>query len=290
MATTTIVASNPHHRKIELQSPLDLTHLQSQLSTCARAKLDLHFPPSALRSKPATHISLGPSDPASSSAPGNEGEEDDPLRAHVQRLTDAFLHRTWSGAASSISINGLDAHALPQFAATPPTTTTSTIPTTGPQTQQPPNPTNNHLPPTEREGIDFTYSPYDSRLQTRLAELYGELESLTAQVSKRRRQAPASGAEAYEAALRRELAEDEANHEAEVARARDLEQSEEIMKGRVGLREGWHEDVRRAYEEATVELARLSGMKVEGVGEAGGGLTATVGKVQRAVGVAEELE
>ena len=32
------------HRKIELQSPSDLTYLTSQIRTAARLKLDLHLP------------------------------------------------------------------------------------------------------------------------------------------------------------------------------------------------------------------------------------------------------
>lgn len=35
------------HRKIELQSPADLNYLIANANHAARAKIDLHFPPSA---------------------------------------------------------------------------------------------------------------------------------------------------------------------------------------------------------------------------------------------------
>ncbi|KAE8835838.1 hypothetical protein HRS9139_03936 [Pyrenophora teres f. teres] len=40
------------HRKIELQSPSDLTYLTSQIRTAARQKLDLHLPPSPTPASP----------------------------------------------------------------------------------------------------------------------------------------------------------------------------------------------------------------------------------------------
>ena len=38
---------SPHHRKIELQSPADLTYLLSNVRASAQSKLDSAFPPSA---------------------------------------------------------------------------------------------------------------------------------------------------------------------------------------------------------------------------------------------------
>ncbi|KAI9723710.1 MAG: hypothetical protein M1812_001010 [Candelaria pacifica] len=71
------------HRKIELQSPLDLTYLQTNISRSARAKLDLNLPP----------------------APG-EGE--DKLRNRVEELVDEYLQKTFDYARQNILINGLD--------------------------------------------------------------------------------------------------------------------------------------------------------------------------------------
>ncbi len=55
----------PVHRKIELQAPSELTSLMANASRIARAKIDLHLPPSA--------------------APAGE----DALRRRVEELVDA---------------------------------------------------------------------------------------------------------------------------------------------------------------------------------------------------------
>ncbi|KAI4728222.1 hypothetical protein E4T49_03888 [Aureobasidium sp. EXF-10728] len=74
------------HRKIELQSPLDLTYLHNNAILCAREKLDLHFPPSAA--------------PASAS--------DDTLKSRVEDLVSVYLDRVFSDAKANLAINGLE--------------------------------------------------------------------------------------------------------------------------------------------------------------------------------------
>src|SRR4051812_27069652 len=123
---------NPHHRKIELQSPLDLTYLQSNLAASARQKLDLHFPLSA--SQPQ---SQPPSDPSAFANRENDTNTTDPMRQRVQDLVDQFLDRTWAAAKQSISINGQDATTLPPPAMD--STTSATL----------------DQPMEEREGVDF---------------------------------------------------------------------------------------------------------------------------------------
>ncbi|KAL5392853.1 hypothetical protein DPSP01_000549 [Paraphaeosphaeria sporulosa] len=75
---------DPEHRKIELQSPADLSHLTTQLRTLARQKLDLHLPPQPDTSTP------------------------DDLRAQVEGLVDAFVAQLLAGMRQNISINGVD--------------------------------------------------------------------------------------------------------------------------------------------------------------------------------------
>jgi len=75
---------DPSHRKIELQSPADLTHLTSKLRTLARQKLDLHLPPQQDTTSP------------------------DELRTQVEDLVDAFVAQILSGMRHNISINGID--------------------------------------------------------------------------------------------------------------------------------------------------------------------------------------
>jgi kinetochor protein Mis14/NSL1 len=71
------------HRKIELQSPSDLTFLTTQLRTAARQKLDLHLPPVA-----------------------SDTSEPDELRRQVEDLVDAFVAQVLRGMRGNISING----------------------------------------------------------------------------------------------------------------------------------------------------------------------------------------
>lgn len=71
------------HRKIELQSPGDLTYLTSQLRAAALQKLDLHLP-------------AQPTDSA------------DDLRAQTAALVDAFVAHVLAGLKQNITINGLD--------------------------------------------------------------------------------------------------------------------------------------------------------------------------------------
>lgn len=76
---------DPEHRKIELQSPADLTYLTTLIRTAARQKLDLHLPP----------VSSSTSEP-------------DDLRRAVEDLVDAFVSQVLSGMRQNISINGID--------------------------------------------------------------------------------------------------------------------------------------------------------------------------------------
>ncbi|KKA18076.1 hypothetical protein T310_7976 [Rasamsonia emersonii CBS 393.64] len=73
----------PHYRKIELQSPADLTYLYANAVALSRQKLDLHLPPPA-------------------------NNEPDPMRERVKELVDEFINQTFTYASASISINGLD--------------------------------------------------------------------------------------------------------------------------------------------------------------------------------------
>lgn len=74
------------HRKIELQSPLDLLYLQSNASALLRSKLDLHFPPSAA--------------PPSAS--------DDILKSRVEELCVAYVDNIFASAKENLSVNGLE--------------------------------------------------------------------------------------------------------------------------------------------------------------------------------------
>lgn len=73
------------HRKIELQSPADLSYIQSQIRTAARQKLDLHLPPVS-----------------------SDTAEPDDLRKKTEELVDLFVAQILEGMRGNISINGID--------------------------------------------------------------------------------------------------------------------------------------------------------------------------------------
>ncbi|KAL8739231.1 MAG: hypothetical protein Q9181_000122 [Wetmoreana brouardii] len=77
---------DPHHRKIDLQSPADLTYLHSNIKTAAQQKLELAIP--------------------SSVTPANST---DTFRPQVQQLVQDYIRQTLSLALPSLAINGLDA-------------------------------------------------------------------------------------------------------------------------------------------------------------------------------------
>lgn len=289
-------AVHSHHRKIELQSPLDLAYLQANLSNSARQKLDLHFPPSAYidsqtaAAPPATVISLdGVKAPESANAHGvlpatNHADEadKDPLRAHVRELVDAFMARTWEGAAKNITVNGMDV-TLPQMA----------------MSQSNKNNTEPKAPEEEKEGVDYVYEAYDSHLQSKLASMYGELETLTAQVSRLRRTAPRQGASAFQEAFAMDIANDDAAFEAQMAEIREkAATADQNPLGLKAQRDGWDDDIKAMYERGTNGLAGLAGLGTTNTSDPavgnsaakGASLTETVGKVHRARTVAMEFE
>ncbi len=273
---------NPHHRKIELQSPLDLTYLQGNIAAAARQKLDLHFPPDA-----KTRVEDG-----GERLQDDAEDKEDAMRARVGALVNQFLERTFEFASHSISINGNDVPTPPQnlSSALPSTTSNSHVHIPDPKT-----PTSNTQPPpppeAEREGIDFAYEAYDPRLSTKLASLYAELERETLAVSQLRRTAPAEGAKMVGEALLRSIEEEEQE-------ARDhrehLRNGQEVQEGlRLDPLPGdWSEETAEMYERGLADLRRLGAgdtLLLRRTGQ-GGSLTETAGKLQRARDVAMELE
>ncbi|OKL58839.1 hypothetical protein UA08_05572 [Talaromyces atroroseus] len=79
---------SPHYRRIELQSPADLTYLYTNTVALSRQKLDLHFPPSAY----------------------SDGDNPDPMKERVKELVDQFIRQTYTYASDSITINGLESN------------------------------------------------------------------------------------------------------------------------------------------------------------------------------------
>jgi kinetochor protein Mis14/NSL1 len=79
-------SSHAHLRKIELQSPLDLAHLEAQARKAARSRIDAALPPTER------------------TAAG----EDDIVRRRVEELVDAYIKRTFEGVRRNVCVNGMD--------------------------------------------------------------------------------------------------------------------------------------------------------------------------------------
>ncbi|PGH01320.1 hypothetical protein AJ79_07957 [Helicocarpus griseus UAMH5409] len=291
--------ATPHHRKIALQSPADLSYLYTNTLALSRQKLDLHFPPSAN----ASSSSSSPTSPTHTANP-------DPMKSHVQSLVDAFIQKTFLTAAPSISINGLS----------PAEAAATATPTGGKNTNKEEADPLSFLH--AREAVE--YEPYDTALAARVAGLYAQLESLTMTVAQLRRDAPGRAAGGYAEALRGVIEEEELEEEEEEMEMEELEMGEGKGKGsgrgkedftlRVpfgqteGARRRWVEgEVGEVYADALRTLVRLQGEAgkdgVEGEGGEGGedgdgdddgdgqrGLATTVGKVERARRAAEVVE
>ena len=72
------------HRKLELQSPGDLSYITTQIRSSARRKLDTSLPPVSGSNEP------------------------DDLRRKTEELVDAFVNQVLEGMRNNISINGID--------------------------------------------------------------------------------------------------------------------------------------------------------------------------------------
>ena len=81
-------ATESAHRKIELQSPADLSYIIANVTRAAREKLDRHLPPDA--------------------APNGE----DAMRQRVEQLVDEYIRNTFTAAKDSLSINGMDSREM----------------------------------------------------------------------------------------------------------------------------------------------------------------------------------
>ncbi|EEH17324.1 hypothetical protein PABG_07485 [Paracoccidioides brasiliensis Pb03] len=300
----------PHHRKIELQSPADLSYLYTNIVSLSRQKLDLHFPPSA----------SAVADPTSTQN-HNQDPDNDPMKSRVRTLVDDFIHKTFLTAAPSISINGLSPAESFKNSSSSSRNADGTDDVAGPISFL-------HA----REAVE--YEPYDTALAARVAALYAQLESLTTTVAQLRRDAPGRAAGAYAEALREVMLEEDEDWGEEEG-GEGEEQGDVSMpdagEGEVGeggdtaqlrcqrrrRREGQSkedftlhvpygstEGTKRRWIEGGVEEVYANVLKTlvrlqdgDGDVQAGGdevegdsGLAATVGKVERARRAAEVVE
>lgn len=100
------------HRRIDLQSPLDLSYLLNNARASARAKIDLHLPLQTLQSGPGAVD--GASDPAPAGEPDDGTRsntslgEGDEMRRSVERSVDKYLEDTFEMVKKSVVVNGIE--------------------------------------------------------------------------------------------------------------------------------------------------------------------------------------
>ncbi|PCH05606.1 Kinetochore Mis14 [Penicillium occitanis (nom. inval.)] len=194
-----------HYRKIELQSPADLTYLYTNAVAESRQKLDLHFPPSAFQN----------------------GDQPDPMKERVKELVDDFIRQTYTYASDSLTINGLEFDSASISASSASKNTgagdDARFPFPFPSAFSAPNET-------------IEYEPYDGKLASRVSSLYAQLESLTTTVAQLRRDAPGKAAKMYAANLREVLERED--EEFEFQQERQLQRRKRRRVQREGGKDG----------------------------------------------------
>ncbi|RMZ07933.1 hypothetical protein D0860_04878 [Hortaea werneckii] len=160
-------ATEAAHRKIELQSPADLTYLIANVSRAAREKIDKHLPPDA--------------------AP--EGE--DAMRKRVEQLVEEvnrlrqYIRNTFNAAKNSMSINGMDSRELDAELAKA---------QEGEGTVAPRQRSTNILVLTSIAEIE----PFDTKLAQRIQNLSAQIEQRTLDLANLRRNAPAETSKRFQ--------------------------------------------------------------------------------------------
>lgn len=215
------------HRKIELQSPSDLTYLTSQIRTAARLKLDLHLP-------------AQPSDGA------------DDLRAQTEALVEVFVAQVLKGLRENVTINGLEVVAGGRGGGFG-DGNDGGLGMEGVEGGDLMEGVEGGVEGVERE----EFENFDDKLRARVAEAVGKRDKLVAGISKHRRETAVKAARRFESAF---LAEEEGVEEAVgglVKRARqEAAGGEEGVVLGVGMQRG--EEVRRNWERAVQGVGRLN--------------------------------
>jgi kinetochor protein Mis14/NSL1 len=155
------------HRKIELQSPADLSFLTSQIRTAARQKLDLHLPPVS------------------------DSTEPDELRRNVEELVEAFVAKALQGMRHNISINGIDV---------------VTRGREGDEVDERGKKIEGVITEGDGESLveKEDFEPFDDKLRSQLSSAVARRDALIAKISQHRRTTPSSSASAFQTKFERE--------------------------------------------------------------------------------------
>jgi hypothetical protein len=213
--------SSAHHRRIELQSPQDLLHLQQLGKKAAQARINTAFPQTS------------------------DQPEDDELRSRVEQLVDEFLERTYAGVRVNCTANG-----VPLSSST--------------------------IADMEKEGArEEEFEEFDAKLADRIRELERRKEKTLLRVAALRREGVAKAAEKWKAEWER----DNDGLDDEDVKMEDAETAAEpVQLVDVSTLKRWDE-VQTTHQRS---LEGLVGLK--------SGMASTVGRLEEARRVGEELD
>ncbi|KAL2023697.1 hypothetical protein VTK56DRAFT_1411 [Thermocarpiscus australiensis] len=169
------------HRRIELQSPDDLTYLIDNVRRAAADSINAAFPP------------------VDNAADGQEDE----LRNRIEQLVNEYILTTFTLAAPNLTINGLPVDPS-QFLSS---LTSSSSPSRSPSKS------------TTIQRVHYEYEPFDPRKRDRIEELVAQEEDLLRSLAHLKRRAPRATAQRWAEATRAGIAADEAALAAACARA-----------------------------------------------------------------------
>lgn len=157
------------HRKVELQSPEDLTFLINNVRRAAEEHVNAAFPP----------------------VDDAQDEGADELRVRIEKLVTDYISQTFTLAAPNLSINGfdLDAKTFPAvyLDSTPSPSSSSTHNLRRRRQQQQQQP----------EGEVVQYEAFDARKRARVEELAREEEDLMREIAALKRRVPAATAKGF---------------------------------------------------------------------------------------------
>jgi kinetochor protein Mis14/NSL1 len=211
------------HRKIELQSPGDLTYIQSQIRTAARQKLDLHLP-----------------------SVSSDAAEPDDLRRKTEELVDAFVNRVLEGMRGNIAINGMDVVADGAGDGMGMEGVEGMGGGAG----------------AGAAAAEEEFEPWDSKLRDRLQETVQKRDALVAKIAAHRRQTPALASARFKEQFVKDMEGGERLRVQNEERAREMELHGADVDGSggesLGLGLSRQDEVERNWERAVTGLQRLN--------------------------------
>lgn len=236
------------HRKIELQSPADLTYLIFNASRTARSKIDLHLPPNAAPEGEEDAMRRRVEELVEQVRPSacyRRQSRRKPLRC-TNGITDIaqYIQQTFTGVKQNLRINGMEAADMEK-----------------------------HLQEQLQGGEEV--EAYDHRLAKRIQDTSAQIEALTLELANLRRSAPKEAARRFQSGFEDEgRVWDEKLRDAEEKRLAEVKKVELDV---VGLER--EEETRKAWERG---MSTLVGVK-DGIG----GTVARLERAQGVIGYLE---